>query len=518
MAFAFPLYEPSFRRKCLVTLPHVLPAYSRGARVQGQETYAVVKVGSELHKIESRITRVTHRNSFYMIAVLLVVASAFGLLNPSFGQMIGVLVFTSTIAGTLLFWRFRLAFAIGGVGAILLLGLVHLDVMIRSMKMEVILFLVSMMIMIESLERSGFVGVMISWLLGRVQAHPRRLMVALMCSGAVLAALMDEVTAMLLLGTLILDLSRILGINAKPYLLSTVMAVNIGSAATLLGNPVGVLIAFEAGLSFDEFLVWATPVAAIALMLAVPITVVWYRKVLEEDREVISRSISRVGRIIRSHNFGRMDWMTASILAAVILLIVLQSRLENVLGLPKNTILVAIPMLGAAAVLLVKHEEAKELVESGVDWWTLLFFVFLFGAAATLEHTGTTMLVAEQILQVTRRDELLLSSILTWPVMLLSGTIDNVPLIAGLIPVVFRLGEAGINVYPLWWTILFAGCFGGNLTMVGSTANIVAIGLLEKREHTSLSLREWIGLGVLVSVSTVLLGQAAILLRIPHLI
>jgi Na+/H+ antiporter NhaD/arsenite permease-like protein len=204
--------------------------------------------------------------------------------------------------------------------------------------------------------------------------------------------------------------------------------------------------------------------------------------------------------------------MTAGIFLTVISLIVVQSWLEGILGLPKNTVLVAIPMLGAASVLLVKHDDAKELVESGVDWWTLLFFVFLFGAAATLEYTGTTFL------QFTRGDYLLLSSVLTWPVMLLSGTIDNVPLIAGLIPVVLRLAEAGINVYPLWWTILFAGCFGGNLTMVGSTANIVAIGLLEKRGYPSLSLREWIGLGALVSVSTVLLGQTAMILRSLHFI
>jgi len=478
----------------------------------------MVKIGSELVKIESRITRVTHRNSLYMIVILLIVAALFGLLNPTFGQMIGVLVFATTIAGTLLFWRFRLAFAIGGVGVILLFGLVHVDVMIRSMKMEVILFLVSMMIMIESMERSGFLSVIINALVRRVHDHPKRLMIALMCLGAMLAALMDEVTAMLLLGTVVLDLSRILGVDAKPYLLSTVMAVNIGSAATVLGNPIGVLIAFEAGLSFEEFLVWATPIAVIALFLAVPIAIAWYRKALEMDRKAFREAIGRASSVTRSHNFGREDWMTVGIFLTVISLIVVQSRLESILALPKNTILVAIPMLGAASVLLVKHEDAKELVESGVDWWTLLFFVFLFGAAATLEYTGTTLLIAEQILQITGGDYLLLSSVLTWPVMVLSGTIDNVPLIAGLIPVVFRLAEAGINVYPLWWTILFAGCFGGNLTMVGSTANIVAIGLLEKRGHSSLSLREWIGLGVLVSVSTVLLGQTAMILRNLHLI
>lgn len=87
---------------------------------------------------------------------------------------------------------------------------------------------------------------------------------------------------------------------------------------------------------------------------------------------------------------------------------------------------------------------------------------------------------------------------------------------AGVIPVVFRLGEAGIDMYALWWTILFAGCFGGNLTMVGSTANIVAIGLLEKREQKSISMKEWIGLGILVSVSTVLLAQIATILRNPY--
>ena len=476
----------------------------------------MVKIGSDLRKIESRVTQVTSLNSLYLIVTLLIVGSIFSILGPTFEQMIGVLVFATTVAGTLFFWRFRLAFAIGGVGVILLLGLVHLDLMIHSMNMEVVLFLVSMMIIIESLERSGFLRVMIAALVGRVHGQPRRLMVALAFLGAVLAALMDEVTAMLLLGTLILDLSKRLGVNAKPYLLSTVMAINIGSAATLLGNPIGVLIAFEAGLSFDEFLVWATPIAIVALLVAIPIVIAWYRKALDNDRQVISRLNGGAGSVTGGHSFGRGDWMIAAIFVAVIAAIVTQSGLENVLGLPRNTVLVAAPMFGAASVLLVKHEDAKELVESGVDWWTLLFFAFLFGVAATLEHTGTTLLVAKRILLATGGNDFLLSSVLTWPVMLLSGTIDNVPLIAGLIPVVFRLGEAGVNVYPLWWTILFAGCFGGNLTMVGSTANIVAIGLLEKREHRSLSMKEWIGVGVLVSLSTVLLAQMAILLRSPH--
>ena len=177
----------------------------------------MVKIGSDLRKIESRVTGVTSRNSLYLVVTLLIVGSIFGLLGPTFEQMIGILVFATTVAGTLLFWRFRLAFAIGGVGVILLLGIVHLDLMVHSMKMEVVFFLVSMMVIIESLERSGFLRVMVAALVGRVHGQPKRLMVALMCLGAMLAALMDEVTAMLLLGTLILDLSTNLGVDAKPY-------------------------------------------------------------------------------------------------------------------------------------------------------------------------------------------------------------------------------------------------------------------------------------------------------------
>jgi len=355
----------------------------------------MVKIGSDLRKIESRVTRVTSRNSLYLLVTLLIVGSFFSLLSPTLEQMIGVLVFATTVAGTLLFWRFRLAFAIGGVGVILLLGIVHLDLMIHSMNMEVVLFLVSMMVIIESLERSGFLRVMITAPVGRVRGQPKRLVVALMCLGAILAALMDEVTAMLLLGTLILDLSTSLGVDARPYLLSTVMAINIGSATTLLGNPIGVLIAFEAGLSFDEFLVWATPIAIIALLVAIPMVIMWYRRALDNDRETISRSIRTAGSFIGGHSFGKGDWMIAAVFVAVIASIVAQSALESLLHLPRNTILVVAPMLGAASVLLAKHEDAKELVESGVDWWTLLFFIFLFGAAATLEHTGTTLLVAK---------------------------------------------------------------------------------------------------------------------------
>ena len=132
----------------------------------------MVKIGSDLRKIESRVTRVTSRNSLYLVVILLVVGSIFSFLGPTFEQMIGVLVFATTVAGTLLFWRFRLAFAIGGVGVILLLGIVHLDLMIRSMNMEVVLFLVSMMIIIESLERSGFLRIMITALVGRVHGQP----------------------------------------------------------------------------------------------------------------------------------------------------------------------------------------------------------------------------------------------------------------------------------------------------------------------------------------------------------
>ena len=347
----------------------------------------------------------------------------------------------------------------------------------------------------------------------RVSNHShRKLVVSLMLLSALLAAMIDEVTAILIVGTIVIETCERLKLDVKTFMLSCVFAINIGSAATVLGNPVGVLIAFKAGLSFEDFLVWATPVVLVCLGATILIVLAYFRKqlVMSEGSGDIQPSVS-------------IDWkrdhktqLSLCLFLSTLILVGLHVRLESVLDLEKNTLLLAIPFMAAALALTMHHKEAKEIVEGGVDWWSLLFFMFLFAKTATLEQTGVINLAAGEMIRIANGNEFILSSILTWPMFFLAGTIDNVPLISALIPIVHAIEQNGIAVYSYWWVILFVGCFGGNLTFVGSTANVVALGQMEKRLGHSIGFMEWFKIGIIVCVATLAIGQLFILLLHPH--
>ncbi|MEM2905921.1 MAG: SLC13 family permease [Candidatus Bathyarchaeia archaeon] len=480
----------------------------------------MVKVGAKLEHVHASVTRVRHINGLYFAAALAAVGAVFQAVGSTSDQMVSVLVFAATVAGTLLYWRFRLAFAIGGAGLLLLLGILSLNLMVGYMSVDVVAFLVSMMVIVESVEHTGLFRYLTCQLVRRIRYRPERLIVAFMALGAVTGAVIDEVTAVLLLGVMILNLCETWRVNPKPYLVSAVFAINIGSAATVLGNPVGVIIAFKALLSFEDFLRWATPVSTIALVAAMSLVLLLFRKDLREDAERIKVTLRDgdplvVNGGVLSHDRGKLKRVTA-VFVTVLVLVALHHRLELLLGLSKNVLLLGIPLLGAAFTLVFEKDDARQLVESGVDWWTLLFFMFLFAITATLQDTGVTQLVAEGVVNLSAGNEMVLLSLLTWPVMLLSGTIDNVPLLIPLIHVIFRIEETGVSVYPLWWIVLFANNFGGNLTMVGSTANVVALGLLEKRGKSSIGLLEWLKIGLVVTVATVGLAQVMVYLMQPR--
>jgi Na+/H+ antiporter NhaD/arsenite permease-like protein len=422
------------------------------------------------------------------------------------------LVFVSTISGTLLFWNFRLAFALGGVGILMASRILHLDLMIDYMRIDVVVFLVSMMIIVETTEKTGIFRSAADYLL-RVSNHsPRKLVISLMLLSALLAAMIDEVTAILIVGTIVIETCQRLKLDVKTFMISSVFAINIGSAATVLGNPVGVLIAFKAGLSFEDFLVWATPVVLVCLGATILIVLAYFRKqlVMSEASGDIQPSVSVDWR--RDHKAQ----LSICLFLSTLMLVGLHVRLESMLDLERNTLLLAIPFMAAALALTMHHKEAKEIVEGGVDWWSLLFFMFLFAKTATLEQTGVINLAAGEMIRITNGNEFMLSSILTWPMFFLAGTIDNVPLIAALIPIVRAIEQNGLAVYSYWWVILFVGCFGGNLTLVGSTANIVALGQMEKKLGHSIGFTEWFKIGIIVCVATLAIGQLFILLLHPH--
>src|SRR5215218_5099360 len=168
-------------------------------------------------------------------------------------QVLSLLIFSTFIYGTLLFGEFRLAFAFGGIALLLGLNLLTVDGFTQAANLKVIIFLVGMFLVIGYLEENRFFEQVVAWIVGRVGPRPKALLLVLMVMATVSAALVDEVTSILFMTGTMLHLTNKYKLRPAPFVIMLVFATNIGSAASSIGNPIGVMIALNAGFSFVEF-------------------------------------------------------------------------------------------------------------------------------------------------------------------------------------------------------------------------------------------------------------------------
>lgn len=449
------------------------------------------------------------------------------LAGMNFPQILSVTVFASLIVGTLFYWRFRLAFALVGIATMLGLGLINTKTMIEFAGFDMILFLVGMMIVIGFLEEKRFFEHLLGKIMKKVGNDPKKLVIVLMLMSALFAALVDEVTSILFMASTVLHLTGKLRISAIPLVLMTVFATNIGSSATVVGNPVGVLIAMRAELTFMEFLRWATPISMAALAIAIPLCLVYFRKYITQMKQAMESQMDLVSSDARSGQMMlevvdsqesntkqsfKIPWI---VFIGTIGALVAHGPLEQALGLEKNVLLPGIAFAAAGIVLFLNHSKAREMVEKRVDWWTLSFFIFLFASVGTMKMLGITTLLAQGLVSLSGGDQTTLFWIFVPIVSILSAFMDNVLAVATFIPVVQDIGDLGIDNYPLWWLMLFGGTLFGNLTLIGSTANIVVIGMLERRKNEHITLKEWIKPGAIISIPTMALAALLVFLQIP---
>ena len=429
-------------------------------------------------------------------------------------QTVAATIFLALVLGTLMFWRFRVAIAFIGIVVLLITRTIDLSHTIEFMALDVILFLVGMMVIVGLLRRSGF----FRWLLARAlkfsRFRPRLLMIILLFMASLTAAMVDEVTSILFMSALVLDLCDYFKVNPINYIISVVLATNIGSSWTVLGNPIGIMIALRSGLTFEDFIQTALPVGIMSLISLMVIILLWQKSDLRHLGE-------KVGTRSREAEEGFLDqWAkvedkkffmgSAVIFVMVIIGLGLHYRMELALGLEHNTLLVAIAILGAGIVMLWKRSIARELIMRDVDWWTLIFFMFLFAKAGCLKYVGITDIISEAMMGLGEGNLFILIPMVLWGSGILSAVMDNVLVVATFVPIMQNL-SAQLGTRVLWWALLFGGCYGGNMTMVGSTANIVSLGILEDRKGIHMSLRYWMKIGIWGGVVPMAVATVALL-------
>jgi len=425
-----------------------------------------------------------------------------------FKQILSISIFALIISATLVFWNFRLAIAFIGVAIILGGNVLTLEQFIKLAEVDIILFLIGMMTLVGVLKDLGLFSWIIQAIISMEHMTGKRFIVLVMVISALLACVVDEVTSIVFMLALVFQVCDTLKVKPTPFVIISVLATNIGSSGTMLGNPVGILIGTKAGLTFVDFVIWATPVMFISLLATMVVILFWYRheiKQLNEHLQARRKKQLGLGPLVK------IPYMRGLlILIGAIGLIAIHHTLEQKLGIERNTLLIVTPLVISGVLMIWRNERARHYIESEVEWWTLLFFMMLFAIAGSLETTGVTGEISKGFTTTFGDDPRILTPVIVLITAAGSAFVDNIVFIAAFIPIVNDIGSS-----PLWWALLFGGCFGGNITMIGSTANIVALGMMEKRYHLHMSFKEWFKIGITVGVITSLIATLLILLLMP---
>ena len=466
----------------------------------------------EQQKVDENIVDLIARNGRPLILILAPIISATAALSMGFDlmQIVAVVAFVISVLGAFLYWRYKLIIAFASITILLMLGVMDVHTLVESAEFDIILFLIAMTLVITPLKRAGFFRWLTILLLKWSNFSITKLLTYFMLTSMILAALMGSVTSIVLSATMIMEFCSYFELNPLVLLIAIILSTNIGSSATALGNPVGLILALGAGLSFEEFLRWATPPAFISLFTLILFFKWKYSKELEEmqfkiqkivkEKEVILDVWATVEDIMRFS-------ISVFIFSATVITIAFHKTIESFLHLKGMTMLVGIAFLGAAAALYLFRDESKEIIEKEVDWWSILFIAFLFSQTGALKYTGVTEKLAELIVNFVGGNEYLLLGIVAISAFGLSAFLDNVPTVAAFIPIVLSLARRGVEVYLIWWMLLIAGCYAGNLTPLASAANIIALGILEKKK-VKITLKDWLRMCLGPAIMTFIIALA----------
>jgi Na+/H+ antiporter NhaD/arsenite permease-like protein len=350
--------------------------------------------------------------------------------------------------------------------------------------------LLGMMILVALLEPTGFFQYLAVWAGRFSRGKPIRLLVLLGTVTTILSMFLDNVTTVVLIAPVTILICEILGMNPVPFLMAEALLSDTGGVATLVGDPPNVVIASAAGFSFTDFLTHSLPVVLVAWLVALFLL----RYLFRRELAVKPRNAKAVMRLNPVESLD--DKKTAQRVLIVLGMAVLMFFVHHALHLSPSFV-----ALSAAAVALVwVRPDVKKTLEH-IEWSVLIFFAALFIMVGGLEAAGVLDALVHVIERTAVIPPVLFGVLVIWVVAGLSAIVDNVPITIALIPVIQGLGAAGVDIGPLWWALAFGAGFGGNGTIIGSTANIVVATLSEKT-RTPITSKLWNKRGLPVMLAT----------------
>jgi len=362
-----------------------------------------------------------------------------------------------------------IAGAVFMVGAGKVLGFYSEEAALGAIDFNTLGLLLGMMILVAMLEPTGFFQYLAVWAARASRGKPVRLFVLLGSITTVLSMFLDNVTTVVLIAPITILICEILGLSPLPYLMAEALLSDTGGVATLIGDPPNVLIGSAAGFSFNDFLIYSLPIVAVAWVA----TLILLRYLFRDELSKLPENANAVMSLNPAESLD--DPKTARRILVVLGAAILLFFVHHLLHVSPSFI----AMCAAAVALLWVQPDIAEMFKK-VEWSVLIFFSALFVMVGGLEAAGVLDGIVGLMERLSSIPPLWFGISLIWIVAVLSAVVDNVPITIALIPVIRGLGEAGMDITPLWWALAFGAGFGGNGTIIGSTANIIVATLSEK--------------------------------------
>ena len=373
----------------------------------------------------------------------------------------------------------KAAAALAGVGVLVVLRVTTEHHAVGYVDFETLMLLTGMMILVSLIKKSGFFTIVSVKIAEITKGSPVKILVLFSVVTALMSAFLDNVTTVLIIIPIIIELTRGMGLNPRNFVLSQIFISNIGGTATLIGDPPNVIIGSKVGLSFNQFILNLTP--TVIPVFIIVLGYIWF--INRVEFKPINTSMSKLVSVQLLLEKIRFEFANIKIdknlmikSLVCLFLAILLFITQTITGLAPGVV-----ALGMAMVLLIISRADVEHVLEEVEWSTLLFFTGLFILVGVLEEYGVIEWIAHNVFMNVGNNPYVIVLMVLWVSGIISGFLDNIPFTITMIPIIHLLLES--NPIPnniLWWALALGACFGGNITIIGASANIVSVGIAKK--------------------------------------
>ncbi len=421
-------------------------------------------------------------------------------------MLVALAVFAATYILIITEWINKMLAAMIGGFIIVLLGIVNQHTAFAAIDWNVIFFLIGMMLVISVMRETGlfmFIAIKTAKL---AQGKPLRIMMFMFITTAFVSAFLGSVTTIMILVPIVMLITQELKINPSPFVITMVLASNMGGAATMIGDPPNILIGSATDYSFMDFIVNLTPPVLAIVASSLILIYLLYRK----DMTVSNESRAKLMEYNEKNLIQSKRMLYFSLFVLVLML--LAFSVQQVLGLETATIAMA---AGLALVAVGSRKKVEKVLTHDVDWITIFFFIGLFMIVESLVETGFIDIIAGSVINITHGEPRATSMVVLWISGIFSAIIDNVPFVAAMIPMIEKLSVYIVDpakVHPLWWSLSLGTCLGGNGTLIGASANIVAVGIAN-HSGLNISFKDFTKVGAIFTLNSMLLSTLYIWFR-----